>query len=743
MIRLVITIAFLSIAAIAQTAVVRAVIDARGAAIAGASIRCSGSPNALAKTAADGTFTIDPGACTSGRFEAEAARFGAAKFDTTASTIILSPRPVDLLVTVTNTQNAVGDSTASVAILPASHLANSPALTLDDRLRQVPGFTLFRRSGSRTANPTTQGVSLRGVGASGASRALMLKNDIPLNDPFGSWIYWGRLVSASISEVEILRGSGGDIYGTAAVGGVIAVRTMRPGDKTILSADASLGDGPSPFASVFASTGRRWLRGSLASEVFKGKGYIPVAKEFRGAIDTEANVRRSTVEPTIEFKLNDSTRAFVTGEFYREVRQNGTPLQNNDTRMNMYSAGLDQSSRRGGLFTLRLFGGRELYHQSFSAIAANRQTETLNRRQTVPVDDRGLRLQWTFSRETASIFAGAHFRKVSATSREAALSPAGTLASFSISGGTERSVGIYGGVSLRPVKRLVLDFSSRYDRWRESEGASTTFSPSGLLISDVRYPDRTESAFSPRAGILFRFNKNVAVAASASRSFRAATLNELYRPFRVGNVLTLANANLRAERGTTFEGAIVATALRDRLYMRTGPYCTTIAGPVSNVTISTTPSLITRQRQNLGSTRTCGFEADMQLQITPSLNFSGGYLFANARVRDAGTTGLAGRLLPQIPRHTWNVLGVFSRPRFGTLSVQLRGSSGQFEDDQNTIALQGFAAADVLYSRPLTKHFSVYAAVENVLNTRIEAGRNPVLTLGQPRTARVGFRFRQ
>ena len=67
---------------------------------------------------------------------------------------------------------------------------------LDDALRFVPGFTLFRRTGSRVANPTAQGVTLRGLGGSGASRALVLDDGMPMNDPFGGWVYWGRVPRA-------------------------------------------------------------------------------------------------------------------------------------------------------------------------------------------------------------------------------------------------------------------------------------------------------------------------------------------------------------------------------------------------------------------------------------------------------------------------------------------------------------------------------------------------------------------
>src|SRR5687768_9703912 len=87
----------------------------------------------------------------------------------------------EITVTATRTESRVADTPVSIVVINREALDTSAAPTLDDALRQVPGFTLFRRTGSRVANPTAQGVSLRGVGASGASRALILDDGVPLN----------------------------------------------------------------------------------------------------------------------------------------------------------------------------------------------------------------------------------------------------------------------------------------------------------------------------------------------------------------------------------------------------------------------------------------------------------------------------------------------------------------------------------------------------------------------------------
>ena len=137
-------------------------------------------------------------------------------------------RPVNFAdsVVVTATRGAERlPSAASSTVLTSAELSNMAAGALDDALRSTPGFTLFRRSSSRVANPTTQGVTLRGVSGSGASRTLVLADGVPLNDPFGSWVYWNRIPLAAVDRVEVVRGATGDLYGAGALGGVVQLLT--------------------------------------------------------------------------------------------------------------------------------------------------------------------------------------------------------------------------------------------------------------------------------------------------------------------------------------------------------------------------------------------------------------------------------------------------------------------------------------------------------------------------------------
>jgi hypothetical protein len=111
---------------------------------------------------------------------------------------------------------------------PAPCLHEAAPITLDGQLRLIPGVETFRRSSSLVANPSSQGMSLRGLGSTSASRTLVTQDDVPLNDAFGGWIHWEELPELSIHSVEVVRGGASDLYGSSAIGGVINVLPVNP-----------------------------------------------------------------------------------------------------------------------------------------------------------------------------------------------------------------------------------------------------------------------------------------------------------------------------------------------------------------------------------------------------------------------------------------------------------------------------------------------------------------------------------
>jgi outer membrane receptor protein involved in Fe transport len=616
-----------------------------------------------------------------------------------------------IVVTATQTKTRLGDTPTSVVVISREAMQTTAASTTDDALRQVPGFTLFRRSGSRSANPTSQGVSLRGVGASGASRALVLDDGIPLNDPFGGWIYWGRVPRVAIDRIEVVRGGASDLYGSGAMGGVVQF-IRRSNDDVAF--ETSAGNEGTGTASLFAAMKRGDWSGSIDADFLTTSGYILVQPSQRGAVDVEADARHTTLDGAIRH-----AGSFLRVSHYSELRSNGTPLQINDTEIRQIAAGTDIRTAAGSLL-LRGYGSDQDYHQTFSAIAADRNSERLTVDQRVPSSGRGGSLQWFSTIGRNAIVGGGDARQVKGASDELQFAVNGKITPSKVFG-RQRNAAAYVEDVATLSPRITLSAGIRFDSWRNFD-AQRNGSP---------LTDRSDDAWSPRVTLLVHASELLTFTASAYKSFRAPTLNELYRNFRVGNVQTLANESLGAEHLSAIELGIRSGPLRLTAFSMSTD------DTIANVTLSTTPALITRQRQNLGSSRSRGAELDFEQRLSPQWRLSAGYLFCDATV----TTGnLAGKRLPQVPRNAATLQLAFTPPH-GSAGIQARWSSMQFDDDINQFPLRSYAVADLFASYPIAPRFDATIAIENATNRRVEVSATPVLTLGTPRTIRVGVRY--
>jgi outer membrane receptor protein involved in Fe transport len=727
------------------------VTDPTGAAVRGAQVELrSAEFTTTTRTDAEGRFAFDVPA-GSGTVAVLAPGF--ARFQTTWSAgdaplhVVLTPGAASEQVTVTarRMETRLSEVAESVVLLSADDMEATPALALDDVLRQVPGFTLFRRQSSRAANPTAQGVSLRGVGASGASRALVLADGVPLNDPFGGWVYWSRLPRAAVQRVEVVRGGASHLYGSDAMGGVVSVLT-RAIAAPALTLETAYGNTHLGMASASAGTRfGQWGLGFLG-EAFHTDGYIVVDEAERGTVDTRANSRHLTGVVTADRRFTRGS-AFLRGSLFGEERGNGTPLQANRTTVRQLAGGADLHSESAGDLALRAYGGRQVYNQSFTAIAAGRDSEALTRLQRVPAQQAGFSAQWWRPLGGAhTVLAGAELRQVRGVTQEQGFF-AGNLNQLLEAGGRERTVGIFAQEMFRFAPRWLLTAGLRLDHWRNYDASSEVRPVAGGTPGTATltsFPPRAQTAVSPRLSLLHHVTPNVSLSASAYRAFRAPTLNELYRGFRVGNVVTLANQDLLAERLTGVEAGAGLTSADRRYSARAGVFWARVAQPIANVTLDVQPGLITRQRQNMGQIRSRGLEVDWNAALIPDfLDLSGGYQFAAARVRRfPANTALEGLLVPQTARHQFTAQARLRTPGGTLVALQGRAQSGQFDDDQNLLLLEPFFTLDALVSHPVRPGVELFIAAENLTGRRYQVGRTPVLTVGPPVLVRGGVRLR-
>jgi outer membrane cobalamin receptor len=276
-----------------------------------------------------------------------------------AAVIRLDPAANSEKVTVTAYRAPLGslESPASTRELSRTALSTTAAITLDGKMRQLPGVELFRRASSLVANPSSQGLSLRALGSTAASRTLITEDDVPLNDPFAGWIHWQEEPELSIERIEVVRGGASDLYGSSAIGGVVSVVPVRPTtDHAELR--SSYGAEETYDDSLLLETKRGPWGLLAAGGVLGTDGYIQEAPFQRGPVDLPSDVHSQNGLILAEH-ARGPLRLFVRTNGFNDARNNGTPDQTNATRLWRYSTGGDWQGPHDGALVMRLYGSAE------------------------------------------------------------------------------------------------------------------------------------------------------------------------------------------------------------------------------------------------------------------------------------------------------------------------------------------------------------------------------------------------
>ena len=654
-------------------------------------------------------------------------------------TLALATNSQRVVVTADRTALALNESADTVRVVSQQALQQTANLTFGDQLRQVTGLQFYRRSSTLVANPTSQGLSLRGLGSTAASRTLVLAGHVPMNDPFGGWVYWDQLPSLAIQNVEVVRGGASDLYGNSAIGGVINMIEHQPG-PTAYAVDAGYGQENTPHAAVLGTTARGPWSGLAAGDWLRTDGYIVVAPAARGPVDIAANVHYQNGELDGRRTFAERGDVYLRGNVLNEARGNGTPLQYNRTRLWRYTGGTDWTTENAGAFAGQLFGSQEHYQQTFSSTTAGQQSEFLTRQQQVAVQQFGGSVQWTKSlRPWLMLIAGADADDVRASDDETPVKN-GLPNGLADTTARQRDIGEY-VEGLVQTKNWTVAAAVRGDDFLNLDTVQFMQTGNGpITTTDI--PNRSEALANPRLGIVRRMDQYVSLTGSVYRAFRSPTMNELYRQSQVGQAVTLPNPNLLSERATGWETGLQFSLPTRNTVVRASYFWTEVNRPVTALTISVTPTQIVEQRENLGQIRSRGLSLDYESQPLSWLSITGGYQYANATVTQfVQEPSLVGKWIPQVAHNMATAQVTATKPKIGLIELLGTQSGRQYDDDQNTFLLHGYFQLDAYVAHTFGSRTEIYGAVSNIFNREIEVGRTPILTLGTPRMASIGIRF--
>ena len=744
----------------AGTAISGAVRDASGGAIVGASVTARVASGAERQTTSGptGTFSVARPAPGEVTLVVRAAGFAewrtaVAATATDAVEVVLQPGLRDeITVTPTRGEQQLGTIPASVSVIGPEEIRRRAAIVPDDLLRQLPEFSLFRRSSSLSAHPTSQGVSLRGIGPSGVSRSLVLLDGVPFNDAFGGWVYWTALPMESAQRIEVVNGASSSLYGSYAMGGVLNVVTRSPERRTF-AVKTQYGNRHSPKIDYRASDVWGKVGVSVDGSALDTDGYTNVPRSLRGPVDTKVAVQFGHVTIKADYNPIDRVHAFVRTGYFHEERHNGKvttvgPVREemNDTTWKYTSAGVRVQLPDASNLQATVFTDNKTFNSNFLAIpdaTGARSIGRLSLNQTVPTDSLGGMVQWSRAVGSKNLLsAGTDIRWVDGDSVEDAFDSltGATRTLHRVAGGTQRSFGIFVQDVFMPADNLTITASARLDRWRNYDAHNTETTVSTGAMSDPVLPDKKDSVVSPRLGLLYRVHERVSVWGDIASGFRGPTLNELYRRFSLGAVVTLANPALGPERLVGGELGINVMPV-PRMTWRTTWFDNRVKDPVANVTIMP-PNLL--QRQNLGRTRIHGVQTDLDYRIGQTLRFVAAYIYNVAKVgENRANPALVGLRLAQVPAHRAAFHVQYSDPRYVTVAFDVQTSGAQFDDDLNTRSrvLPKYSVVNVSVSRELGRNLELFAAVQNMFDEEYFVGSLPTL-IGPPRLVSAGFRVK-
>ncbi len=634
------------------------------------------------------------------------------------------------------TGHGLGDTPATpaydVQTLSRDRLTASASGRIEDVLAGVAGFQQFRRSDSRSANPSAQGVTLRALGGNASSRSLVMLDGVPIADPFFGYVPLSALAPERLATIRVTRGGGSGAFGAGAVAGTIELTSAGVDALGLLGATVLVNDRGESAASATLAPRLGQGFAVISADWNRGKGFWTTPDSQRVPASARARYQSWSTSLRGVAPLNDDVELQLRGLIY-------------DDRRTLRFDGADSSSR-GQDASLRLIGRGSwkfdalayVQARDFSnvVISSTSFKKTLDQRRT-PSTGLGGKIELRPPVGISHVLRiGADWRLASGEMQEDAYSATtGLITARRRAGGQSSDLGLFAEDDWS-LGSLVLTAGIRADHWSISQGHFREANAAGTITTDTVFVDRSDWDTTLRGGVVWHLGGGLALRGSAYSALRLPTLNELYRPFVVFPVTTRANAALANEQLRGFEAGL-DFAPSPALSFSLTAFDNQVNKAIANVTIAAN----LRERRNVDAIRARGIELTAAARFG-AFTLDGSLAMTEAKLKASGvSTALDGLRPAQTPKIAASAtLGW--HPRKGwLLSATLRHTGAQFEDDRQTDVLPAATALDSYAELPLAGGFSVTLRAENLndaaIITRNQAGS---IDLGAPRTFWAGIK---
>lgn len=661
----------------------------------------------------------------------------------------LPPPPAAIVVTGTALPHAKAERVYKVERIERRQIEQSASHTVDQLLKAVPGVQLFRRSDSTSGHPTSQGITLRALGGNASSRALVVLDGVPQTDPFGGWVNWPAYDPEDLSGITVVRGGGSVANGPGALAGTIEMTSRADAGA---SGEIDLGSRNSLEARGRGGFDVGGGIFSLSGRVTGSDGFIPVTAATRGLADKFAPYREWSGRGRWVAPLGRSTEAQASVSAFHDWRTRGTDFS--EDRTNGADASLRLVGRGSWQWTALGYWQWRNLMSSTAGLNAGRSVATrVLLQDSVPSHGMGgsAEVRPPMPKDV-ELRLGADARRTTGQTNELANYVGGNPTRRRRAGGESWSQGMFAEASAE-TRGITLTAGGRLDHWEISRGhlLEQTIATGTLTRNEV-YFKREGWLPTARGGVLLPLGGGLSLRSAAYLGWRMPTLNELFRPFRVGVDATAANPSLNPERLAGAEAGLEYPS--GPWHLSATAFVNRLRDAIANVTLGHGPGTFPqvgfvgaggtfRQRENVHAVRVRGIELSGQWASGP-WSLRAGASLAHARMETSGAAGILNGLRPaQTPRFAGTLAATWEKGGRG-FEVELRRVGAQFEDDLNTKVLKAATTLDAFASWPFARRLQLVARGENLTNALVMAAINGDNSVERatPRTLWIGLRLR-
>ncbi len=630
---------------------------------------------------------------------------------------------------------------------------------ISDALASYPGLASYRRTHPTSAHPTTQGVRLRNFGANASSRALVLYNGVPQNDPFGGWIYWHAYDTAQLEAISIHPSGIGEIWGNMASGGLVSM-IAQEADPGARYAQATIGSSDRFDLKAY---GAESLSDELVFDIgirhFESSGFYTLREDQRGSVDEPADSKATSLNSRLSWNSGDNWKSQLGLRLLDEKRGNGTALARNNTKaLDLSFISERELAAQNAKLNLNLYLQDREFQNVFTSVADDRNSERPALDQyKVPAKAVGGAL--VYRKEASpdlSYATGLDFRFVEGSVSERFRNLGAGFTRDRYAGGEQEFFGVFAkvDVGLSDSDRLSLTARGEEIRRQSGQRIETDTQSQNTLLAD-HYANRSDTVFSGNLNWNHRFSESASTQLALFTGYRAPTLNELYRPFRVRNDITESNPELANERHQGLELSFMQQPT-PASQIRVSTFYYEAEEMVANALLTTRSGFDPRfgfipaggsgsARVNLDESRVSGFELQLDHSFSAALQATLTAVYSNTEILRDELTELQGNAFPQSA--PWKAVASLRWSPNETLSLwaNYRWYDRSWENLSNTRRLGATSDLSLGVRYELDDNNSISLSLVNALDETNVTGlaTNGLVTIDEPRELQLSYTWKK